>query len=364
MRRKIFFVLVLLAVTVCSTALLKAEERPEVEVVFCLDTTGSMGGLIEGAKQKIWSIANQIVMGRPVPDLSIGLVGYRDRGDEYITQVFQLDDDLDAVYENLMSFKADGGGDTPEHVNKALHDAVHEMEWSGKSALKLVFLVGDCPPHMDYRDGYDYHRTCREAVRKDIIINTIQCGDFSETEKVWREIARLSEGSYASVPQEGGMRIIHTPMDAELASLSEKLEGTIVAYGTAEVFAESTERLEKVKEMAPAAAAERAGFKSVAAELSTYDLVNAVKNKRVNLEEIGNEELPEEMRTMSLEEKLDYLDAKEKERMELKARIAKLNRERSDYIAVLIKENLKGDSFDESVQEMIKEQASEVGIRY
>src|SRR5262249_22647995 len=86
--------------------------QPDVEVVFCLDTTGSMGGLIGAAKQKIWSICNQIAGGKPTPRLKVGLVAFRDRGDEYITKIFDLTEDLDAVHGNLMSFRAAGGGDT------------------------------------------------------------------------------------------------------------------------------------------------------------------------------------------------------------------------------------------------------------
>src|SRR5437868_10873683 len=100
-----------------------ASKRPKVEVVFCLDTTGSMGGLIEGAKQKIWSISNQIASGKPTPDLKIGLVAYRDKGDVYVTKVTDLTEDLDAVHDQLKGFKAEGGGDTPESVNQALDDA-------------------------------------------------------------------------------------------------------------------------------------------------------------------------------------------------------------------------------------------------
>src|SRR5215468_10655656 len=93
-------------------------EKPKVEVVFCLDTTGSMGGLIEGAKAKIWAICNQIAGGKPTPDLKVGLVAFRDRGDEYVTKVFDLTDDLDAVYSDLKKFVAAGGGDIPESVNQ------------------------------------------------------------------------------------------------------------------------------------------------------------------------------------------------------------------------------------------------------
>ena len=97
----------------------KPASRPEVEVVFCLDTTGSMGGLILAAKQKIWAISNQIASGRPTPLLKVGLVAYRDRGDEYVTKVFDLTDDLDAIHGHLQGLKAAGGGDFPERESGA-----------------------------------------------------------------------------------------------------------------------------------------------------------------------------------------------------------------------------------------------------
>src|SRR5207249_6913916 len=96
----------------------KPAKKPQVEVVFCLDTTGSMSGLIDAAKKKIWTISNQIASGKPTPELKLGLVAYRDRKDAYVTQVYDLSNDLDAIYGHLMGFKADGGGDTPESVNQ------------------------------------------------------------------------------------------------------------------------------------------------------------------------------------------------------------------------------------------------------
>ena len=103
-----------------------------------LDTTGSMSGLIEGAKQKIWSIANEITSAKPTPDIRIGLIGYRDRGDEYVTKAFDLTNDIDAVYGHLQAFHAAGGGDTPESVNEALQQAVSNMSWSqDRKVLKV-----------------------------------------------------------------------------------------------------------------------------------------------------------------------------------------------------------------------------------
>ena len=106
---------------------LAVPQRPVVDVVFVLDTTGSMSGLIQTAKEKIWSIASTMASAQPTPEIRIGLVGYRDRGDAYVTRVVDLTDDLDSVYAQLMAFQAGGGGDTPESVNQALYEAVQNM---------------------------------------------------------------------------------------------------------------------------------------------------------------------------------------------------------------------------------------------
>ena len=344
---------------------LHASPTPRVEVVFCLDTTGSMGGLIEGAKQKIWSISNRIVQGEPTPDLYIGLVGYRDYGDQYVTRVHPLDDDLDSVYENLMSFQADGGGDTPEHVNRALHDAVHSISWSrDNDTLKLVFLVGDCPPHMDYEDGFHYKKILRDAVSQDIIVNTIQCGDYHETTPFWRNIARLGEGEYAAIAQEGGMSFIETPYDEELSRMNMLLEETVIPYGSAEERKSYAKRRDKVSAMAPSMAAERAAYKSAGADMGTYDLIDALSEGSVELEDLKEAELPSEMRGMTQKEKENYVKQVEKKRRVLMEQIAELSGKRSSYIAQKIAETGAEDSFDEVVQRVIEEQASDKGIRY
>src|SRR2546422_8267436 len=94
----------------CSQSLFAKTEtprsKPRIEVCFVLDTTGSMGGLIEGAKQKIWSIANEMISAQPTPELKLGLIGYRDRGDEYVVKSFSLTDDIDAIYGHLREFQA------------------------------------------------------------------------------------------------------------------------------------------------------------------------------------------------------------------------------------------------------------------
>ena len=100
-------------------------DTPRVEVAFVLDTTGSMGDLIDGAKRKIWSIATTIVETNSDADVAMALVAYRDRSDEYVVKTEQLSEDIQGLYGHPVRLQADGGDDTPESVNQALDEAVN-----------------------------------------------------------------------------------------------------------------------------------------------------------------------------------------------------------------------------------------------
>src|SRR6185503_11724567 len=118
--------------------------------------------------------------------VKVGLVAYRDRGDQYVTQVLPLTDDLDKVYSTLMDYEPGGGGDEPEDVRRALADGVSRAGWSQPSPgnAQILFLVGDAPPH-DYADEPSPLTTADLAVKQGIIVNTIQCGNSATTRQVW-----------------------------------------------------------------------------------------------------------------------------------------------------------------------------------
>src|SRR5262245_1547398 len=215
----------------------KPNERKTLEMVFAIDTTGSMGGLIEGAKQRIWGIVNKVMQSESRPNVRIGLVAYRDRGDRYVTEVFPMTDNLDAVYTTLMNYRAEGGGDMPENVRRALADAVHKAGWSQQSdhIAQVIFLVGDAPPHADYKDEPDTKATAVDAKRKGMIINAVQCGNLPGTKEAWQEIAQYGGGRYFDIPQDSGVVAIVTPYDEKLSALSSQLGGTYIAFGRAEI---------------------------------------------------------------------------------------------------------------------------------
>ena len=341
-----------------------------MEVCFVLDTTGSMSGLIEGAKQKIWSIANEMVSAKPAPELRLGLVAYRDRGDEYVVKSFDLTNDIDAVYANLRGFSAAGGGDTPESVNEALNEAVTKMSWStDRSVLKIIFLVGDAPPHMDYPNAPKYPEVCKAAMKKDLIINTVQCGGIAETTPIWTEIAKLSEGSYAAIAQSGGMVAIATPMDKELAELNRKVGTTLVAYGSVRERSFLLAKQLASESAAPAAVADRLSYneKTRVTVQGGGELLDTLANGKLKLAEVKKEQLPAEWQKLNDSELKAEVDKNQRERTELQTQIAKLNQDRENYLVVERKKltaSGKVDSFDEQVANAIRAQAARKGIAY
>ena len=366
------------AVTAATSATAKKKQKPDakarqqVEVCFVLDTTGSMSGLIAGAKAKIWSIANDLTNAEPSPQLKIGLVGYRDRGDDYITRKFPLTDDLDAVYENLMKFQAGGGGDSPESVNQGLSEAVNDIKWSaGQDALKIIFLVGDCPPHMDYQDDVKYPETCKSAVKNGIIINSIQCGNNTETRAIWKEIAHLAEGSFAAIVQEGGMAAIETPVDSRIAELTREINGTVIAFGNDKEQAVAKSKISLSISDSPAATAARQAFFSKNLEgrvISGHeDLISEVAAGNVDLDEVETKNLPEKYRKLSKSELTEAVKEQQAKRDELQAEMSKLVTERNDWVKKTMekrKAGKKDNGFDAQIRRAVKEQGAKKGIKY
>ena len=347
----------------------KKPAKQRIEVCFVLDTTGSMGGLIAGAKAKIWSMANDIISAKPTPEVRFALIGYRDRGDDYVTKITPLTDDLDAVYADLNTFKAAGGGDTPESVGRALDESVKKIEWTKDAGvLKIIYLVGDAPPHF-YKDEPDWKKVCVEAVKHDLIINTVQCGGDAETTRVWKEIADRAEGSFFAIPQDGGVVAIAAPQDKELGELNTKVGKTMIGFGDTRTRGFIAGK-QAAAEAAPApAAAARLSFnaKSGKTVQGEGELLDAIAEKKVTLDKVKKDELPEELRKLSPEELKTHVEKMQKERAELQKRITELSKERDAYINTERKKLVtagKGDGFDEKVSQSLRSQAKKKGIRY
>jgi Mg-chelatase subunit ChlD/cell division protein FtsB len=367
MKKNIALTLVLLCLSIYGFGQVTGRDRPQIEVVFALDTTGSMSALIAAAKEKIWSIASTLATAEPTPDIKIGLVGYRDRGDEYVTVRTDLTQDLDAIYSELMEFQAGGGGDTPESVNQALYEAITAMSWSeDRATYKVVFLVGDAPPHMDYHDDIPYHHSAKIAAESGIVLNTIQCGWIDGTQEIWQSISLAAEGKYFLIENSNAAVVYSTPYDEELAELGRLIEATKIYYGDKSVFKENEVRratAEKIyEEAAPSAVAQRMFFNSTESGKANFygrqELLNDQQSGTVNLIEIPRHHLPEEFQGLSRQELRAEITRLQEQREALEERIKQLNSARQNHIRELAKAEEEKSTFDHQVFESLKEQSA------
>lgn len=215
--------------TVSSSALpsiaKEAGDRPHMDLAFCIDTTGSMQHEIDMVKTKTKELVAKLSTGKPAPIVRVGLVAYRDRGDEYVTKVFPFSDNIDQVVKDISSLKAAGGGDGPESVNEGLHVALNSLDWgTEKGTAKLLFLIGDAGPH-DYPGDYKWDEESKKAIARGIQVNTIACSGLENYPgtrgvDVFKQIAKLTDGKYDTLAYR-----------SEIVDASGKRETVVTAAG-------------------------------------------------------------------------------------------------------------------------------------
>ncbi|MDX1630250.1 MAG: vWA domain-containing protein [Thermoanaerobaculia bacterium] len=178
-----------------------APAAADLDVVFALDTTGSMSAEIREVRQRITQLAGSLADARPGERIRYGIVAYRDRGDDYVTKVLPLTEEVPEAAGFLASLEAGGGGDGPESVVAALAATLEEMPWDlSEGTDRQVFLIGDAPPHLDYEDDPDPEELILEARRSRIVIHTIGCRSLpGPGVEFFRRIAYATEGSYQHI---------------------------------------------------------------------------------------------------------------------------------------------------------------------
>ncbi len=347
-------------------------EKPRVEAVFVLDTTSSMSGLIEAAKQNIWSIATTLASAQPAPDLRLGLVAFRDKGDAFVTQVNDLTRDLDTLYVRLMDYRAEGGGDAPEHVNQALYDAVHRVSWSTEpGTYRVVFLVGDAPAHMDYQDDVKFAETLRVARERGIVVNTIQAGENAETTAQWQQIAQLNQGEFFRVSQGGDAVAISTPFDDQIARLSAEIDATRLYFGDAEARARQERKVaasDRLHEEASVVAkVRRALYNTTPAGKSNFageqELVDQVSSGAVDVQALPEAELPEELKKLPAAQRAAAITERAAKRGALQKEIDQLAAQREAYVKdELARMPAAAPSLDTQVFGTLRSQAKDKGL--
>ena len=208
------------------------EAAPAVDLAICLDTSGSMTGLIDAARRKLWDITNELAKARPAPRLRVALFTYGNQGHSAADGWVRLDspftDDLDAVYQKLFALTTNGG---TEYVGRVVRAAAERLDWSASpKALKLIYVAGNESADQDRE--VSFRDACRGAIGRGIQVNSIFCGAAADADVAgWQEVARLADGQYASIDQNRGTVEVATPFDRPLVELNARLNATYIPYG-------------------------------------------------------------------------------------------------------------------------------------
>jgi hypothetical protein len=235
------------------------------------------------------------------------------------------------------------------------------MSWSQEqSVVKVIYLVGDAPPHTDYNDGYDYTRAARAAANKGIQLHTIQCGSDHSAEVAWRQIASLGGGQYMAIAQDGGMHAEHTAYDDELAKLHDRLGDTAIGYGAAAPAMAAEARFAAAAPDEDKAARATFMARKGKAVGGKGDLVDALASGEVKLDDVQGD-LPAAMKAMDRDHQEAFVASKQKERNEINARIADLSARRKTELDKRDKDAEKAGTagFDVKAKAALKKSVSD-----
>ncbi|MGB1242839.1 MAG: vWA domain-containing protein [Chitinophagales bacterium] len=354
-------------------AILKKGEGSNIQVALLLDTSNSMDGLIDQAKSQLWKMVNELAIAKDkdgnIPNLEIALYEYGNDGlssrEGFIRQIAPMTTDLDLISEKLFAMTTYGGN---EYCGQVIQTATNELQWSdSNNDLKIIFIAGN---EAFTQGSVDYKKSCKEAIKKGIIVNTIFCGNYQEGINTnWKDGADLADGKYININQNEAVAHIETPYDKEIGELNNKLNDTYIGYG-------SKGKAKKERQMKQDSNASSYGFANSAQRVvskassayknSDWDLIDAVEEESVEVGDLETESLPEEMKKMDKDQRKVFVETKAKERKEVQAKIKELSKKRREFEATERAKNAtEGEStLDDAMIGTIREQAEKKAYKF
>jgi len=312
-------------------------ERP-VDVVICLDTSGSMTGLIDSARAKLWEIVNEVARSRPAPRLRVGLLTYgtpcgSTAGQGWIKWQSALTTDLDSVYSRLMALSTSGGD---EYVGWVLQEAVTKMDWSCEpNAVRMIFVAGNESADQAVQQ-FNFRNVASSARFRGITVNAIYAGHRDQgIRELWDQVAEFGGGTYGAIDMNRGTIQIATPYDKILIELNAQLNATYIPYG-------ADGRVGQANQQAQDGAAAAFGDQTAASRFAAkatgvyrnerWDLVDADRDESFDLASVAPAALPAEMQSMTVEARKAHVHAARAKRDEVQRRIQEVSGEREQFL--------------------------------
>ena len=351
-----------------------AASKP-VDVVLCLDTSGSMDGLLESAKRKLWAVVNDLAKMEPTPALRVGLYSYGnntyDARRGWVRPEVPLTTDLDEVYKRITALRCAGPG-SEEYATRAARDALAELKWADdKDALKLVFVCGNEPVDQDKEVSPESVAAAARA--KGVVVNAIYCGATNHVDAAgWTAFATRCGGKFANIDQDKVKAevVIKTPFDEEIERLGAKINQTYVWYGLKGAAGRDNQLAQdrEAKRTADGVAAERSVTKATALyKNAECDLIDRMlTEKDFDLKKLNEADLPAELRKLKDNEREPYLRRKAAERAEIQKKVTELGARRALYIEEERQKHPRtaGDkALDEALRAILREEAAAKGLK-
>lgn len=346
-----------------------ARAQPSVDLAICLDTSGSMQGLIDAARAKLWAVVNDLALARPQPRLRVALLTYGNDGHQAENGWVKLDvpftADLDLVSQHLFALTTNGG---TELVGRVIQRATDELAWSSEpNALRLMIVAGN--ESADQDQTVRFQDACARSIARGIMVDAIYCGaDGDEIASGWRTVARLADGQFAAIDHQNGTVAIASPFDARLGELSVALNATYIPYGAAGSAGQWNQREQdqNAGKLSSDAVAARAVCKSTGNYRCGWDLVDGSRSGEIKLDAVKADDLPVELRKLSKADLKKHVDAAWTQRSDLQKQIAEVGTQRQVFVdAELKKSGFDGSkSFDVVLRRAIRTQAIAKGLEF
>lgn len=352
-----------------STIDSKVKTSRKIQLVILFDTSNSMDGLLDQAKSRLWEIVNEsgsLRYNGQTPTLEIAMYDYGNTGisnTNFVRKQLDFTSDLDLVSQKLFGLRTNGGD---EYCGAVIKDALLELNWSADSKdLKMIYIAGNEP----FNQGpVDFKEVCVVAKSKDVIVNTIYCGERNRgVREFWKEGATCSMGDYFNINSDREVVFIPTPYDDEINRYSEKINTTYVTYNGLGASRKKmqVEQDENSLDQSPSVANMRAKAKiSSNYTNSNWDLVDAYIADSTVLFKLKNKELPEELKGKTTEELQAHVKLKQTERKEIKSKISELSVKREAFIKKKKEEanTLETDDLGTAINQSIMTKAIDLGF--
>lgn len=347
------------------------EKKPLIQMAILLDTSGSMSGLIDQARAQLWAIVNEFIFAKRnnlQPELQVALYEYGKNSvppqNGYIRMIVPLTTDLDKISEELFALKTNGGS---EYCGWVIKDAAENLKWTDSpDDLKVIFIAGNEP----FTQGpVDYRHACKAAASKGVIVNTIHCGSETEGAKgKWKDGALLADGRYLNINHNQKTVHVAAPQDKQITELGIRLNDTYIGFGR---LGRTNAQRQSAQDFNAANASKEAEVQRAVTKSSMYyqnynwDLVDALNNNTIELENLKPEDLPEVMQNMTIEQREAYVHGRQKERAQIQQKIQKLNAQRNKYLADETKK-LKGghSTLGSAVIRAVRDQAVKRNFKF